>query len=128
MRTYSLELAHQRAHVGLGHACSCHDRVTEQSSCRRPPDGGRAPRPGELWRNPDAAVTLRRIADSGAEEFYRGRIAADLITHAARTGGLLRAEDLADHTSTWVDPVRAGYRGLRATTPRSRRPGAATER
>nr|MDT0662638.1 gamma-glutamyltransferase family protein [Micromonospora sp. DSM 115978] len=74
-------------------------------------DGGRAPRPGERWRNPDAARTLRSIATSGAESFYRGEIAAALVAHSARTGGLLSAADLAGHASTWVRPVRAGYRG-----------------
>ncbi|WP_446211723.1 gamma-glutamyltransferase family protein [Micromonospora sp. IBSANI012] len=72
---------------------------------------GRAPRPGERWRNPDAARTLRRIAETGAEDFYRGDIAAALDAHAARTGGLLTGDDLARHASTWVDPVSARYRG-----------------
>jgi gamma-glutamyltranspeptidase/glutathione hydrolase len=72
---------------------------------------GRAPAVGELWRNPDAARTLRLIADSGAEEFYRGSIAAELTGFAAATGGLLTVEDLAKHSCDWVDPVRAGYRG-----------------
>ncbi|MEU7960314.1 gamma-glutamyltransferase family protein [Micromonospora humida] len=72
---------------------------------------GRAPRPGERWRNPAAARTLRLIAASGAEDFYRGAIAAALDRHAARTGGFLTAADLAAHTSTWVDPVSVRYRG-----------------
>ncbi|MFJ8581875.1 gamma-glutamyltransferase family protein [Micromonospora sp. NPDC093277] len=72
---------------------------------------GRAPEPGARWRNPDAAGTLRRIAESRAEDFYRGRIAAALDAHAARTGGFLTGDDLARHGSTWVDPVRVGYRG-----------------
>lgn len=73
--------------------------------------GGRAPRPGERWRNPDAARTLRRIAQTGAEDFYRGDVAAALDAHAARTGGLLTSADLAGHAGTWVDPVSARYRG-----------------
>ncbi|MDG4794369.1 gamma-glutamyltransferase family protein [Micromonospora sp. WMMD1082] len=72
--------------------------------------GGRAPRAGERWRNPDAARTLRLIAQSRAEEFYRGRISAALADHAARTGGLLTADDLAAHAGTWVDPVSVRYR------------------
>ncbi|GAA5196999.1 gamma-glutamyltransferase family protein [Rugosimonospora acidiphila] len=72
---------------------------------------GRAPTAGELWRNPDAARTLRLIAESRAEEFYRGSIAAELAGFAAGTGGLLTADDLAKHTSDWVEPIRAGYRG-----------------
>jgi gamma-glutamyltranspeptidase/glutathione hydrolase len=74
-------------------------------------DSGRAPRAGERWRNPDAADTLRRIAATGADAFYRGEIAEALAGYAARTGGLLTADDLAGHTSTWVQPVRAAYRG-----------------
>jgi len=72
---------------------------------------GRAPAPGEFFRNPDAAHTLRLIAESGAEDFYRGEIAAGIAAYAAATGGLLSKEDLAGHTSTWVEPVRVGYRG-----------------
>nr|WP_278188118.1 gamma-glutamyltransferase family protein [Micromonospora sp. R77] len=72
---------------------------------------GRAPRPGQWWRNPDAAETLRRIAATGAADFYHGRIAAALDAHAARTGGLITGDDLARHTSTWVDPVSVRYRG-----------------
>ncbi|MEV7231590.1 gamma-glutamyltransferase family protein [Polymorphospora sp. NPDC051019] len=73
--------------------------------------GGRAPRAGERWRNPAAAGTLRRIAASGAADFYRGEIATALARYAAATGGLLTADDLAGHRSTWVDPVSVAYRG-----------------
>ena len=72
---------------------------------------GRAPAVGELWRNPDAARSLRLIAESGADEFYHGAIAVELSDFAAATGGLLTAEDLAKHSCDWVDPVRAQYRG-----------------
>lgn len=72
---------------------------------------GRAPRQGERWRNPDAARTLRLIAGSNAEEFYHGEIARALADLAGRTGGFLTVDDLAGHTSTWVDPVAATYHG-----------------
>jgi gamma-glutamyltranspeptidase/glutathione hydrolase len=72
---------------------------------------GRAPLPGERWANPAAARTLRLIAETGAEAFYRGEIADALAAHAASTGGLLTGGDLAAHTSTWVNPLAAGYRG-----------------
>ncbi|MEO3742341.1 gamma-glutamyltransferase family protein [Plantactinospora sp. B5E13] len=74
-------------------------------------DGGRAPRVGERWRNPDAADTLRRIAATRAGAFYTGEIAATLARYAAATGGPLDGDDLAGHESTWVDPVHATYRG-----------------
>src|SRR6266536_1342740 len=73
--------------------------------------GGRAPRAGERWRNPAAAHTLRLIASTGADAFYRGEIAASIVEFAAATGGLLTAADLDKHTSTWVDPISTDYRG-----------------
>jgi gamma-glutamyltranspeptidase/glutathione hydrolase len=74
------------------------------------PDG-HTPVAGEWWRNPDAARTLRLIAETGAEAYYRGEIAAAIDAYAARTGGLLTADDLDKHTSTWVDPIGTSYRG-----------------
>jgi gamma-glutamyltranspeptidase/glutathione hydrolase len=72
--------------------------------------GGRAPRVGELFRNPDAARTLRLIGETGAKSFYSGETAAAIAEFAARTGGLLAFDDLADHESTWVDPISVRYR------------------
>ncbi|HLL65688.1 MAG TPA: gamma-glutamyltransferase family protein [Micromonosporaceae bacterium] len=72
--------------------------------------GGRAPGAGERWANPDAGRTLRRIAATGAEAFYRGGIADAVAAWATRTGGLLTAADLAGHTSAWVEPIASRYR------------------
>jgi gamma-glutamyltranspeptidase / glutathione hydrolase len=72
---------------------------------------GRAPRTGDRWSNPAAARTLRLIAESGADAFYTGEIGQALAAHAAATGGLITADDLAAHTSTWVDPISVNYRG-----------------
>lgn len=74
-------------------------------------DGGRAPLAGERFANPGAARTLDLIARTGAEAFYTGEIAGTVARHAAATGGLLTAADLAAHTSTWTDPIGTGYRG-----------------
>jgi gamma-glutamyltranspeptidase/glutathione hydrolase len=71
----------------------------------------RAPRAGERWANPGAARTLRLIAETGADAFYTGEIATALAEYAARTGGLVTAEDLAAHSSSWVEPISVGYRG-----------------
>ncbi|MEN9934831.1 MAG: hypothetical protein RLZZ387_1410 [Chloroflexota bacterium] len=73
--------------------------------------GGRAPRPGELFASPGHAATLRRIAQSAARDFYEGETAAAIAGFARRTGGALAAEDLAAHTSTWVEPIGVDYRG-----------------
>ena len=72
---------------------------------------GRPPRVGEVWRNPEAARTLRLIAETQAEAFYRGEIAERIVDFAARTGGFLTADDLARHTSDWVEPITTSYRG-----------------
>lgn len=72
--------------------------------------GGRTPRAGEWWRNPDAARSLRLIADSGADAFYSGEIAEAMAQLSARTGGTLSYEDLSGHGSLWVDPISVGYR------------------
>ncbi|MEP7284923.1 MAG: gamma-glutamyltransferase [Chloroflexota bacterium] len=72
---------------------------------------GRAPFIGEIFRNPDQAQTLRRIAETEGEAFYTGEIAEDIQDFAKKTGGLLRASDLAAHHSEWVEPIRVNYRG-----------------
>jgi gamma-glutamyltranspeptidase/glutathione hydrolase len=72
---------------------------------------GRPPRAGEIWRLPDHATTLQQIAESGADDFYRGDLAASIAEHAAATGGLVTMDDLAAHTSTWVEPIGVSYRG-----------------
>ena len=60
------------------------------------PDG-RAPRVGEIFRNPDQASTLRRIAQSMGDDFYRGELAQRIADTSARDGGYLRLDDLAEH-------------------------------
>ena len=74
-------------------------------------DGQRAPRAGEVFRNPRLAATLRLVAEGGREAFYQGAIARRIDTYMKAQGGFLTAEDLAAHTSTWVQPVSVNYRG-----------------
>jgi gamma-glutamyltranspeptidase/glutathione hydrolase len=70
-----------------------------------------APAVGQIWRSPGHAWTLGRIAASGAEDFYHGELAQAIVRFASETGGLISADDLASHTSTWVTPISARYRG-----------------
>lgn len=72
---------------------------------------GRPPKIGEIMTNPFLAKTYRTIAAEGAEAFYRGRIAEEIVTFSQAQGGLLTKEDLAEHTSTWVEPMSTSYRG-----------------
>jgi gamma-glutamyltranspeptidase / glutathione hydrolase len=73
---------------------------------------GAAPRTGELWICPGQADTLQQIAETRGEAFYRGKLAKAIADHARNTGGLLDEQDLAEHTSNWVDPISVPYRGL----------------
>jgi len=72
----------------------------------------RAPREGEVFRNPDLANTLELIAEGGEAAFYEGEIAQTIDAYMRRIGGHLRLEDLQQHTSDWVDPVSVNYRGV----------------
>ncbi len=74
--------------------------------------GGRAPRPGEIWHSPQHAETLRELARTGCESFYRGRLAERIAEFAAATGGYLTRADLAAYRSEWVEPLSVRYRGL----------------
>jgi gamma-glutamyltranspeptidase/glutathione hydrolase len=73
--------------------------------------GGRAPRKGELFRNPLLADTLARIAEGGRDAFYQGDIAQRIEKYMRANGGYLTAADLAAHHSEWVEPVSTTYRG-----------------
>ncbi|MHB8648156.1 MAG: gamma-glutamyltransferase family protein [Thermomicrobiales bacterium] len=72
---------------------------------------GTPPRAGDVWELPDHARTLQRIAESGAEDFYKGELAGQIADFAAETNGYITRADLAAHTSTWVDPISVSYRG-----------------
>jgi len=72
----------------------------------------RAPAAGEIWRSEVHAKTLRAIASSGGESFYRGELAQKIAAFAASTGGHITSDDLAAHSCDWVDPISTTYRGL----------------
>jgi gamma-glutamyltranspeptidase/glutathione hydrolase len=74
---------------------------------------GRAPRAGELFRNPGLARTFRSIAEGGKDVFYHGSIAEAIARVVQDAGGCLDPSDLAAHQSTWDDPINTTYRGVR---------------
>lgn len=65
---------------------------------------------GTLFKNPDLANTLERIAYEGREEFYSGETAHRMDDYFERIGGHLRYEDFATHQGEWVEPVCVPYR------------------
>ena len=72
---------------------------------------GVAPQTGELVTLPDHAKTLRILADSYCESYYRGELAQKLVEFSDKTGGYLSLEDLADYRAEWVEPVHINYHG-----------------
>ena len=66
---------------------------------------------GEIFRQPDLAQTLMRIADNGRDGFYKGMTAKMIVAEMERGGGLITMKDLADYKSVWRDPIHGTYRG-----------------
>jgi gamma-glutamyltranspeptidase/glutathione hydrolase len=73
--------------------------------------GGKAPKAGDVFKNPALAGVYREIAAEGAAAFYKGRAAREIVAYSDRQSGLFTLKDFEDHTSTWVEPVSATYRG-----------------
>jgi len=73
--------------------------------------GGRAPRKGEIFKNPGLADTYETLAKKGRDAFYKGEIAHTIDAFMKENGGFLSYEDLASHHSEWVEPVSTNYRG-----------------
>lgn len=70
---------------------------------------GRAPTTGELFKRPQLADTLREIAKTNGESFYRGALAEAIVHQANHEGGLLELEDLREQESYWIDPLSYQY-------------------
>ncbi len=67
---------------------------------------------GERFAQADMARTYERLAAAGADDFYRGEIAAEIAADFERNGGFITAEDLASYTVRITEPLRGTYRGL----------------
>ena len=72
---------------------------------------GRAPEPGERFVFSEAGSTLRKIADTKGEAFYRGELAEKFAAHAAANGGSMTAADMAGFRPEWVTPIQKNYAG-----------------
>ncbi len=70
-----------------------------------------APQAGELRRLPDHARTLQSIAETNADNFYRGPLAEQITAFVQSAGGYLIAEDLGDFAVDWCTPISVNYRG-----------------
>lgn len=72
---------------------------------------GRAPREGEIFRNPDLAASLERIAEHGRAGFYTGPTAESILALSHQEEGTFTAHDLADFRAEWVTPLHTTYHG-----------------
>ncbi|MBJ9978352.1 gamma-glutamyltransferase [Pseudomonas sp. S75] len=66
---------------------------------------------GELFKQPELAQTLERIADKGVSEFYQGKTADLLVAQMKADKGLISHEDLKDYKALWRDPIAINWRG-----------------
>ncbi len=73
--------------------------------------GGRAPKKGEIFKNPYLAQTYRNLAKYGRDYFYKGPIARTIDKFIHQQGGFLSYEDMASFHSEWVEPISTNYRG-----------------
>jgi gamma-glutamyltranspeptidase / glutathione hydrolase len=72
---------------------------------------GAQPLPGQIFKNPDLARTLRMLQAKGGDAFYRGDIARALVAKSNALGGSMTLEDLANYKGEWVEPARSRYGG-----------------
>ena len=71
---------------------------------------GFPPAVGELWKNPAAAKTLRRLADEGPEYFTKGAWAQEFVDVAHQLGWKIELADLSNNPPRWQDPIRFKYK------------------
>src|SRR6266446_2459657 len=83
---------------------------TDEAAAKTYLPGDRAPKLGEVFRNPDLAWSLEQIAQHGREAFYKGEIAAKILDSMKRHNGPMTAQDLAEFSSEFVEPISTGYR------------------
>jgi gamma-glutamyltranspeptidase / glutathione hydrolase len=72
---------------------------------------GRAPKSGEIFRQPNLARTLKALANGGRDAFYKGPIAKAITDYMRENGGFITMDDLAATRSDWVEPISTNYRG-----------------
>ncbi len=73
--------------------------------------GDHTPKFGEVFRNPNLAATLKRIADKGPDGFYRGPTAEAIVALSETAGGTMTLEDLSEFKVEWQEPIKTTYRG-----------------
>ena len=72
--------------------------------------GDHAPKVGEVFKNAELAASLREIAEKGRDAFYKGEISKKILDAEKRHDGAMTAEDLAQFSAEWVEPISTTYR------------------
>jgi len=71
---------------------------------------GKPPAVGQVFQNRDLAKALQSVAQNGAAAFYKGDIARAILSTSKNLGGTMAADDLAEFSPEWVEPVSTTYR------------------
>lgn len=79
-------------------------------------NNGKIPENYSILRQPDLAETLKQLADSGRDGFYRGEIADKLVAGVKKAGGIWTKQDLADYQVAEREPVKGNYHGIKITS------------
>ncbi len=74
-------------------------------------NNGKPYAPGDVWKQPDLANTLKLISSRGRDGFYKGSVAKKIAKEMRKGGGDITEQDLADYSSVWRDPIKSTYRG-----------------
>src|SRR5438445_7001669 len=83
---------------------------TDETTAKTYLPGDRAPKMGEVFRNPELAWSLEQIAQYGREAFYKGEIAAKILDSMKRHNGPMTAQDMAEYSGEFVEPISTTYR------------------
>jgi gamma-glutamyltranspeptidase / glutathione hydrolase len=108
----AIRLAREGYELSWGEARDLHDKHLSQfpESRRIFQRDGNYYRSGEIFRQPDLARTLERIA-AKPDDFYHGALARELAAAVQKGGGLITADDLAHYEVKEREPIRGTYRG-----------------
>ncbi|KKA18424.1 Gamma-glutamyltransferase [Rasamsonia emersonii CBS 393.64] len=90
--------------IRTGSPHTCQDYLVQDPKAK---DGLRAPRAGEIFKNPHLARTFRLLAEEGKKGFYQSRIAESIVQAVQDRGGFLSLEDLQFHLETGSQEVDA---------------------
>jgi gamma-glutamyltranspeptidase / glutathione hydrolase len=97
--------------IGEAWAAQVQKLSAEPNAAKTYLPNGRAPKAGEVFKNPQLAASLRLIAAKGPAGFYEGKTAEAILAISREKGGTMTAADLKDFKPEWVDPISTTYRG-----------------